>query len=1048
MSLQKNTHLPHLLKIFYVVLILLHNDSISLFAQEEPRYNRIQYRKFHWNAWHGSKFNIYFPADAADSLFRFVFKEMPDAITHIKKATIHDVPNGMNIIIYPSVDQVYESNIGGYEPTVFTFPTFASRGNRIVLAYNGSYANLIEQMYEGLARVLWETQLKEVNGDDKTSDSKKPTENKLLPKGKDIPFWYKEGSIRYFAHGWTIAAEDKLKINFEQNTFTGWQQVINYAPRLAGHAFCYFLTQNYYHTAVAQTFFQLKKKKSLPRALRLITKQSMDSLYAQCFDYYSNRFVKDSSKNTAIVPDIVLRHKKGIVSKVLLNGNNDLVAYISLANNRRTVHIYDIKNRTTKKITSYNLVPWIDEHSPDQYPLIELHKDGRQLYIAKPRKGKIDIKRYTANGNMVESTALYGVDGITSMHPISDRDFLITAYRKGQSDVVSYNENSGKYTPYTDDEYDDAKAVFTGNGNELLFISERPEKYEERKTYLIGVGYKKDILWQGVYTNTGNGLKPVAIDSTWYIKWDKPVLLQNNKLLLTSTKFGTEKNVVLNHLNGAKTNLGEYRPMQYQGQSDKISLYTADKDSIYITQKSLNEWIDENTIDAPDASPWLIDYNNNLAKQAREDSILKKAKDTTHFMMDDVFASKPDKKKPKRNSNKSNKNLQNRTGGVKPYMLQLHGAYFSAKVNNDYFINRYQPYRNYMGQFKFPEISGMTKGGFTDLLENHHFTIAYTLPVSTEGSTFFARYENTEKKIDWGLSYFRKVETLKSDPARNWVDENGNKYPQNAKDKIHYYELFLKKPLTYDCSLGVQIAVRQDKTVFLATDKYSLRFPPINSAWSINTLSFNLNKLRPTIPYLNKGCKVSALFDLFNGFGNDAVFLFGSSINIRHDFPIYKYITLVAQVHAGYSGGEQHVLYNLGGEDNNVTPRVDTSVHFPQNAPYAFQTLVTPFRGYYQNSLYGNQYALLNVDVYFPIFQTLIPIETPLPFINNLQLGLLNDIATARETWNDQSQGSKWLWSNGLSARTVLAGYPLRLEVAWPGTFRKEPVWYFSLNLQ
>ena len=144
---------------------------------------------------------------------------------------------------------------------------------------------------------------------------------------------------------------------------------------------------------------------------------------------------------------------------------------------------------------------------------------------------------------------------------------------------------------------------------------------------------------------------------------------------------------------------------------------------------------------------------------------------------------------------------------------------------------------NYMGQYKFPEISGMTKGGFTDLLENHHFTMAFARPAANDGSTFFIRYENTERKVNWGLSYFRKVESVKPDPNSNWVDENGNKYPQNAKDKTHCYELFLKNPLTYDCALGLQLAFRQDKTVFLATDKYSLDFLPLDGSWSTQNIN-------------------------------------------------------------------------------------------------------------------------------------------------------------------------------------------------------------------
>lgn len=36
---------------------------------------------------------------------------------------------------------------------------------------------------------------------------------------------------------------------------------------------------------------------------------------------------------------------------------------------------------------------------------------------------------------------------------------------------------------------------------------------------------------------------------------------------------------------------------------------------------------------------------------------------------------------------------------------------------------------------------------------------------------------------------------------------------------------------------------------------------------------------------------------------------------------------------------------------------------------------------------------------------------------------------------------------HGLSARSKLAGYPIRFDIAWPGRFNKKPLFYFSLNI-
>ena len=151
----------------------------------------------------------------------------------------------------------------------------------------------------------------------------------------------------------------------------------------------------------------------------------------------------------------------------------------------------------------------------------------------------------------------------------------------------------------------------------------------------------------------------------------------------------------------------------------------------------------------------------------------------------------------------------------------------------------------------------------------------------------------------------------------------------------------------------------------------------------------------------------------------------------------------------GHSVGQSRVLYNFGGVDNNVVPRTDTSVRFKQEAPYAFQTLVTPFRGYRQNSLYGSSYVLFNADLYVPLFSKLIPLRTGFSALNNLQLGIFTDFAATARKQDHLPPAPTHLQSFGCSARTMLAGYPIRFDLAWPQQgFSAPPVWYLSFSIK
>jgi hypothetical protein len=674
--------------------------------------------------------------------------------------------------------------------------------------------------------------------------------------------------------------------------------------------------------------------------------------------------------------------------------------------------VFNSLGKTTRKITAYNLAPWIINHAADNYPLLNWSSDNKSIQVTMPRKGKLETIIYSIIGIKLDSYTL-DVDGVTAPPTPVNGNLVMVAWKRAQTALARYDTHKNKIMPVAAINPD----FYTIPGNADHLTATRPQ----------------------IKTDTG-----YTFDSTGFTSYNNFVKTASGGMLYSSNSSG---NLMLYYTpDAAKLHdahcIGNYRPFQYIPAKDEVITWTATPDTIFVYSSNLEKLADNRTQNDSANSAWLMDYNNRQKIRADEDSILRKAKDQTPGFLDGVLGNNSAAAIKSRDS--LNRLLLYNPKKVQPYILQLYSAYFSAQVNNDYYINRYQPYLNYQGQFKFPEVGGMAQGGFSDLFENHHFTMAYRMPAGTEGSDFFVKYRNTAKRLDWGLMYFRKVEQLQPDPKRAWLDNEGRPYPNAAKVRTNYYEIQTHYPLTWYSSINFSTGMRNDRTIFLSTETYSLKFPPIKSLWSVNSLSYEINKRKPTLPQLYRGFTAKGTVDVFKGFTQGEHNIAGCTLDFAWGQPLYKYITLVTHIQGGYSGGDDKILYLLGGVDNNITPRVDSNVHFAQDAPYAFTTLVTPFRAYLQNSLYGNEYALLNVDVYFPIFQTLIPIETPLPSINNLQLGIFIDWAATGESWRDHRR-SNTAFSLGFNARTTLAGYPLRFDMGWPGCGGK-PTWYISLQ--
>jgi hypothetical protein len=968
-------------------------------AQQTSPYNRFQYRKYSWNALHTDMFHVYFPK-GYDSLASFASVQLPDIMAEVKKAMGVGFQKNPNLIIYPSPDQLYESNIGMHETQIQTFPTINLKGNRVLLAFDGSWEHFRLQLKEAWVRFCWEEQFKN------------DAEEQLTNRKQLMPSWFKKGIIRYFSKGWTVADEVELEQAMEPRANFWLHHELDIEPiytneSLYGQAFCYFLTQQYREDAPKQILFQLRRGKTLSRAVRLVTKRRLDTLQEQCFAFYKLRqpSVREASMYTDTLKSLLGKAFKGKLERLQWNDDSAAIFFIIETGNHRDLYISTTKRlkqpkQKIKPFARYSLPPWLDDYEQDPYPIISWNEKGNTADLALPVKGKILLQRYDLNGRLMDTRTLYGIDGVNSIAEWNGQ-YLLSAYRRGRSDIITYDPQRLRYHPLTSDQADHTQLTLSGSTSTIAYRSGYPADslyHADSVSKNYGV-YTKNI--DGDEKATGKTQDKLIAKDSAYVTWQHPSYYHNGKLTLEGTSSG--------------------RVQRQQAGSPLPS--------------------------GKEISPWLKDY---LVQQKTKDSIkilLSKLKDQDVSFLKKVLSPGDDKTNAAFHEDSIRRALAYTPKKVRPYVLQLFSAYFSAQINNDYYVNRYQPFQAYLGTFKFPEVGAMVQGGFSDLFDNHHFNIGYRMPAGDDGSDFFVRYENTARKLDWYVSFFRKVESLQPDPQRDWKDNQGNPYPQTAKVKTHYYELGFHYPLHYDWSLDFTTAARRDRTIFLATDHYSLNYEALQAWWSINTLSLKVHKLQPTIPFLYKGWEAKAILDFMASTGQASTLVYGAQLKFAYHQPLIKDITMVAQLQGGYSNGDSKILYNFGGLDNNVVPRVDTSVRFGQHAPYAFQTLITPFRGYQQNSIYGSRYGLLNVDVYFPLFRSLIPLKTGFSSFNNLQLGLFSDVAVAGDSYAAVAVKSP-LYAYGFSARTMLAGYPIRFDMAWPGSFDKKPIWYLSLKIK
>jgi outer membrane protein assembly factor BamA len=189
------------------------------------------------------------------------------------------------------------------------------------------------------------------------------------------------------------------------------------------------------------------------------------------------------------------------------------------------------------------------------------------------------------------------------------------------------------------------------------------------------------------------------------------------------------------------------------------------------------------------------------------------------------------------------------------------------------------------------------------------------------------------------------------------------------------------------------------------------------------------------------------------------------SVDIRHYQKIYKEIVFAVRGFAGTFYGNSPKNFMLGGMDNwfqnyinyeGVQNPLVTAVG-TYNENLLFSEFATSLRGFDFATLYGNSVALANAEFRVPLVRALSNGPIASNFFRNLQFTAFYDVGTSWTgplPFNAQNSVRKrivpenlsgspfrieideylnpWLYSYGFGMRTMMLGYYMKFDLAWP----------------
>lgn len=348
-----------------------------------------------------------------------------------------------------------------------------------------------------------------------------------------------------------------------------------------------------------------------------------------------------------------------------------------------------------------------------------------------------------------------------------------------------------------------------------------------------------------------------------------------------------------------------------------------------------------------------------------------------------------------------------------------------------------------------------------DMLESYRFFGGIMSRVDLRGGDIFAEFQYLPRLIDFSARFDRKAIYWIANPSSQGGIQSVYNY------SLHRMEMAASLPISDRLRISVKPFGSVARTVSLGNNDY-LSLPPTTAPennWYAgvrseivydNSVTTGLN--------LIEGTRAKILFNHTQGVQDANLSFSQVSIDVRHYQKIYKEIVFAVRGFAGTFYGNAPKVYLLGGMDNWLFNKSRKDGKTSDGTPnplgisgptqdLLFTEYATSLRGFDYGTLFGNNVVLANAELRIPLVRALSSNPISSNFLRNMQFTLFYDIGTSWSGEPPFNGGTSvsyeeiisgpfqaqiknylnpWLYSYGVGMRTVMLGYYIKFDVAWP----------------
>ena len=1038
----------------FLVLIISLFLIFSLDVLGQFGKNKVQYKKFNYYYIQSKHFDVYF-TDGGERLATFAIVAAESALVSIQKTFKYNINSRIPIIVYNShndfqqtnvIQEYLEEGIGGVTELF---------KNRVVVPFEGSYDQFRHVIHHELVHAVMNDMF--YGGSIQSIISNNIT---LV-----LPIWFSEGLSEYEALGWDTHSDMFMRDATINQYIPPIQALDGYFAYRGGQSVFWFIAKKYGHEKIGDLLNKIRSTGNFESGLKAALGFDLKEL--------NEKWLKE--QRVLYWPDIEIRQEPNDFAKQLtdhtkdggfyntspaISPQGDLIAFISNRDDYFDVFLMSaVDGKIIRKLIKGNQTNNFEElHILT--PGLTWSPDGKKIAIAS-KAGESDAIFIVDVNTGKQQRLDIRLDGIFSVDWSPDGRLLtFSGLKMHQSDIYVYNLETKELVNLTNDIFSDSDPYFSADGKSIFFSSDRGDFIDiaSREYFLDIINhnyrqldlYRIDIKTREIQRITdlpnSNETSVVASRDGKYLFFISDINGINNIYIkdISNVNFQSDYKTLISSAEDIKpitNSLNGIYQISLSNDGKRLafsSMFKAAYNIFVMTNPT------ENNIDYTTLKPtkFTDEKLKRLKTETEADSIKQTAEMKVLVSYGDSILIKTGNIIDTSHSfsDIARQNFTNYIFNEKFVTrdkIDTTGIFFTSDIKDslgNFIVNKYKinfspdiVYAN-AGFSTFYGLLGTTILAFSDMLGDHQIVGVTSLNIDLKNSDYGIAYFYLPQRIDYTFQAFHTARFLVQ-------QRNLSYYIYRYRNYGTYFAASYPINKFYRIDGGISwLNVRRDNLDLFEEppQTLSLLIPSIsfvhdNSLWEFTAPSrgTRYNYTLMGVPPLRKGA-----------------FNFGTVTgDYRTYFKFWKDYSLTIRLSGGISFGRNPQKFMLGGTENWINYQFEEN-RIPIESPedFLFLTPALPLRGYNYSQRLGTKYALMNLELHFPLIKLLVTSPLPLLFQNIRGVAFL-DIGSAW-TRNSDFRGTirdsygnvltkDLLIGTGLGTRIFLFGFLLKFDFAW-----------------